>query len=203
MKIKSTREPITGRRRTSRIASAAPLPGLVLIAGLLGAAAAGTASTGSASAAVAVSPSARTSIVAVSAATASRPPAGSYTALNPQNNEPVTFYVSSARTSLQDISIPVVQLNCVPGGADIPEPFGMAAVPLKSSGAFTATTTQTGAYAGHRATFTYTFRGNFHGAAPSGAARAAGTFRETITFTDSTARTCTSDTQSWTATRTG
>jgi hypothetical protein len=157
---------------------------------------------GSPSATVPVSPSAKTSIVAVDAVTASRPPAGSYTALNPQNNEPITLYVSSGKTSLQDISIAVVYLNCVPGGADIPEPFGMAAVPLKSTGSFTATTTQTGAYAGHPAKFTYTFQGNFHGAAPSGAARAAGTFRETMTFTDSAARTCTSNTQSWTATRT-
>ena len=60
---------------------------------------------------------------------------------------------------------------------------------------------QDGTYAGKPAKFTYTFRGNFHGVAPSGAARAAGTFRETMTFTDSTKETCTSNTQSWTASR--
>jgi hypothetical protein len=50
--------------------------------------------------------------------------------------------------------------------------------------------------------FTYTFRGNFHGVDPSGAARAAGTFRESVTYTDTTARSCTSDDVSWTASRT-
>ena len=78
----------------------------------------------------------------------------------------------------------------------------MAAVPLNSNGSFTATTTQTGVYNGYPAKFTYTFRGNFHGVGPSGAARAAGTFQETVTFTDTTKRTCTSNVQSWTATRT-
>ena len=127
---------------------------------------------------------------------------GSYTATNPQNNEPITFYVSSSKTSLQDISIPFVGLDCAPpGDANPDEPLGIAAIPLKSDGSFTATTTETGVYAGFPAKFTYTFRGNFHGVGPSGAARAAGTFRETMTFTDSAARTCTSNTQSWTAAR--
>jgi hypothetical protein len=133
--------------------------------------------------------------------TTTPPPAGSYTARNPQNNYPITFYVSSSQTSLQDISIAAVGLSCAPGGANPVEPFGMAAVPLKSNGSFTATTTQTGVYNGYPAKFTYTFRGNFHGVGPSGAARAAGTFQETVTFTDTAVRTCTSNTQSWTAAR--
>ncbi len=134
--------------------------------------------------------------------TTTPPPVGSYSATNPQNGEPITFYVSSSQTSLQDISIPFVGLTCAPSGDNNPtEPLGIASIPLKSDGSFTATTTETGVYAGFPAKFTYTFRGNFHGAGPTGAARAAGTFRETMTFTDSTARTCTSNTQSWTAAR--
>jgi hypothetical protein len=132
--------------------------------------------------------------------TKSRPPAGSYSAVNPQNNEPITFSVSSSRTRLQNISIPFVNLTCAPpGDAIATEPLGIASIPLKSDLSFTATTTKSGVYQGHPAKFTYTFRGNFHGVNPSGAARAAGTFRETMTFTDSTKRTCTSNTQSWTA----
>ena len=113
-----------------------------------------------------------------------------------------TFSVSSSRKSLQNISIPFVSLVCAPPGDGTPtEPLGIAKAPLKSDLSFTATTTKSGVYNGHPAKFTYTFRGNFHGVASSGAARAAGTFRETMTFTDSTKRTCTSNTQSWTATR--
>jgi hypothetical protein len=85
------------------------------------------------------------------------------------------------------------------GDSNPAEPFGIASIPLKSNGSFTATTTETGVYAGYKAKFTYTFRGNYQGADSSGAARAAGTFRETMTFNDGTARTCTSNTQSWTA----
>ena len=134
--------------------------------------------------------------------TTTPPPAGNYTATNPQDNYPITFSVPSSRNSLRNIAIAAVGLSCAPGGANPVEPFGMAAVPLKPNGSFTATTTKTGVYNGHPAKFTYTFRGNFHGVAPSGAARAAGTFQETMKFTDSAARTCTSNTQSWTATHT-
>ncbi|MGD0687092.1 MAG: hypothetical protein ABSA03_18485, partial [Streptosporangiaceae bacterium] len=124
-----------------------------------------------------------------------------YTALNPQTDGLITFYVAASQTSLQDISIPVVYLDCSPGGGTVTEPFQIASVPLKSSGSFTATTTQSGVYRGYPATFTYNFRGNFHGVAPSGAARAAGTFRETLTYNNGTAQSCTSNTQSWTATQ--
>ncbi len=128
--------------------------------------------------------------------------AGGYTGTNPQNGQQITFSVSSSRTRLQNISIPFVGLTCAPPGDTNPtEPLGISGASIKPDGAFAATATQTATYAGHPAKFTYTFRGNFHGVAPSGAARAAGTFRETLTYTDSTARTCTSNTQSWTATR--
>jgi hypothetical protein len=201
MKIKFTRSPTIGCRRRNQLGSVAPLQGLVLIAGLFGALAAWTAGTASPAVKAAVSPLPKTSTVAVAAVTTSPPPAGSYTALNPQTNGAITFYVSANQASLQDISIPTVYLKCAPGGASVTEPFGIATIPLASNGSFTATTTQSGVYAGYPATFTYTFRGNFHGVAPSGAARAAGTFKETLTYTNGTAYTCTSNTQSWTATR--
>jgi precorrin isomerase len=132
--------------------------------------------------------------------TASAPPVGSYTGRNPQNSYPVTFYVSSDQKSLQDVSIPVVYLTCTPGGATMTDHLLMAAVALKK-GSFDATTTQDGVIGGYPATFTYTLEGNVHGVNPSGAARIAGMFRETITYTDTTARTCTSNNQSWTAAR--
>jgi hypothetical protein len=133
--------------------------------------------------------------------TTTPPPAGSYTAVNPQNDDPVTFYVSSNRKSLQDISIPAVDLTCAPGAATFTESLGLSAVALRSDGSFSATDTQAGVVAGHPATFTDTWEGNFHGVDASGAARAAGIFSETVTYTDSTPRHCTSNDQSWTAAR--
>jgi hypothetical protein len=132
--------------------------------------------------------------------TTSTAPAGSYTGSNPQNGWPVTFYVSSDQKSLQDVSIPLVYLTCTPGGATMNDHLLIDTVALKN-GAFNTTTTQQGVIGGYPATFTYTLEGNVHGVNPSGAARMAGMFRETITYTDTTARTCTSDNQSWTAAR--
>src|SRR5215472_13584082 len=169
MKIKFTRAPAIGRGHMSRPGPAVPLRGLVLAA------------------------------AAVSAVTASNPPVGSYTGTNPQNNEPITFYVSASKTSLQDISIPFVFLSCTPSGdANPTEPLGIAASPLNSSVSNDAATTETGVYAGHRATFTYTFRGNYQGLNSSGVPTVSGAFKETMKFTDSTARTCTSGSQSLT-----
>ena len=93
MKMKFTRARATARKQTSRPGPALPLRGLVLAAGLSVAMAAGMAGTASAA-----------------AVTAAHPPVGSYTGTNPQNNEPITFYVSASRTSLQDISVPFVNL---------------------------------------------------------------------------------------------
>src|SRR5215469_1378784 len=119
MKIKSTKTPAAGRGQRSWPGRAAPLQGLILTAGLCGAVVAGTAGTASAAVKAPVSPTLKASAV-----TASNPPVGSYTGANPQNNFPITFYVSSSRTSLQDISIPVVGLSCVPNGTSPGEPFG-------------------------------------------------------------------------------
>src|SRR6516165_5052751 len=199
MKIKSTRARAVGRTHRSRTSPATSLQGLVLAAGLFGAVAAGTSGTASAAVKAPVAPMLKANTVA--AVTASRPPVGSYKGTNPQDSYPITFYVSADQTSLQDISIAAVGLSCAPGGANPFEPFGMAAVPLKSNGSFTATTTQTGVYNGFPAKFTYTFRGNYQGLNSSGVPTVTGTFKETLKYTDSAARTCTSGTQSWTATR--
>jgi hypothetical protein len=134
---------------------------------------------------------------------ASAPPAGSYTGSDPDYDvvDPITFYVSAKQNALQDISIPYGYMTCSPGGANTNQPFTIPTAAIKAGGSFSATETQTGVYAGDRATFSYTFRGNFHSVAPSGAERAAGTFRETLTYDGSAATTCTSNNQLWTATR--
>ena len=200
MKIKFTRVPAIGRRQGSQPGSAVALHGLVLAAVLFGAIAAETAGTASAAVKAPASPTVKAGTVA--AVTASNPPAGSYTATNPQTGWPITFYVSSSQTSLQDVSIPTVGLTCTPAGDSNPtQPFGIASIPLTSNGSFAATTAQSGVYNGNPAKFTYTFRGNYQGLNSSGVPTVTGTFKETLKFTDSAARTCTSGTQSWTATR--
>jgi len=134
--------------------------------------------------------------------TTTPPPAGSYSASNPQNGLPLTFSVSASQTRLQNIAIPQVSLACAPIGGAIPEPFAIAATAINTDGSFTATKTQKGVVSGRPATFTYAFRGNFHSVGQGGTERAAGTFRETVKYTASSPVTCTSNTQSWTATRT-
>jgi hypothetical protein len=134
------------------------------------------------------------------AQTTSAPPVGSYTGTNPQTGQAtISFNVSS--NSLQDISIPDVIVTCAPGGGSVTEPLGIASITLVKSGwSFSSTTTDSGVFEGHPATFTYTFDGNFHSVGSSGSERAAGMFRVTLTYTSTTANSCTSNNQSWTAT---
>ena len=75
----------------------------------------------------------------------------------------------------------------------------MLSSPIAANGSFSATTTQDGVLYGKIAHFTYTFSGHFHGTTASGVERAAGSFREDITFDDG--RSCTSNQQAWSATR--
>ena len=125
------------------------------------------------------------------------PPTGSYSGNESQNGNGMSFNVSSDQKSLQNVIFPLVGLNCSPGNTWITDHFSVASVALNPDGSFTSTTTQTGVVSGLSATFTYSFRGNFHGVDASGAERAAGTFAETITYTDSTTRSCTTDSQWW------
>jgi hypothetical protein len=75
-----------------------------------------------------------------------------------------------------------------------------ASIPILAGGSFSATATQTGVIDSHSATFTYTFSGHFHSITASGAERAAGQYREDITFNDGTAVSCTTNPQTWSAT---
>jgi hypothetical protein len=129
-----------------------------------------------------------------------RPVAGSYTGLTWQSVG-LAFFVSSSRTSLQDIAIPTVFLDCTPGGATPGSELSIASAAISSDGSFNAVATQSGVWQGFPAKFTYLFRGNFHSLNPAGALRAAGTFKETVSYNNGTAHTCNSDELTWTATR--
>ncbi|MDA0165213.1 hypothetical protein OM076_33405 [Solirubrobacter ginsenosidimutans] len=131
--------------------------------------------------------------------TASPPPAGSYSGTTP-NGYGMTMYVSADSKHLQDIAFRTL-LDCTPTIPSFYDDLGIADIPIAADGSFSATTTQQGIYAGVPATFTYTFSGHFHGANANGVARVAGTYKQVITYNDSVARTCSTDDQSWTATR--
>ena len=60
--------------------------------------------------------------------------------------------------------------------------------------------TETGTFDDVPATFTYTFSGNFHGITTAGVERAAGELRENITFNNGTGFSCTTNSQTWSAT---
>jgi hypothetical protein len=109
----------------------------------------------------------------------------------------VAFYVSGDSSQVQDITVSDVGLTCSNGTSTGDENFTIAAAPITSGVAFTATSTQTEA----TETITYTFTGHFHGLNTSGNTRAAGQLSETISFTTGTSYTCTSSNLSWSATR--
>ena len=127
------------------------------------------------------------------------PPAGSYTGTDNQNQF-VFLFVNAAGTQLQDVSVPFVNLKCLPAGTQ-PDAIQIASIAIKPDGSFFSTTTQDGTLAGHPQTFTYTFRGHVHGLAPNGQARLSGQLRESIDSTDVPTRDCTSNDQAWSVTR--
>jgi hypothetical protein len=132
--------------------------------------------------------------------TTAAPPAGSYSGTTWQGYG-LTFYVSAAGTSLQDISIPTIYLVCSPGGTQPPDELTIASAAISPSGAFTGTASETGVWQGFPATFSFTFRGNFHALNSAGVERAAGTFEETVSYANGGAYTCTSDSRTWAAAR--
>jgi hypothetical protein len=129
--------------------------------------------------------------------TASPPPPGSYSGIDK------SFHVSADGTQVQDVTLSPVDMACTPGGSFQDNTFDIPSIAIAADGSFTGTATQTGVEGSSPATFTYTFSGHFHGTDASGVERAAGTWREDITYNNGTAHTCTSNTYPWSATRSG
>jgi hypothetical protein len=103
---------------------------------------------------------------------------------------------------VQNVSIPVVFLACVPPG-NLPrsDHLVISSAPIAADGSFSGTGSQSGVFAGRNASYTYSFKGFFEGSGDDGATVAEGSFREDITFTDSAPHTCTSNELSWRAKR--
>lgn len=111
------------------------------------------------------------------------------------------FFVPAARNELQDVYVPSVELYCTPGSVAVTEPIVIDSISLPANGYFSASLARTGDYDGYVATFHYSFRGHVHGLDPSGTPRMAGSLLVTMTFTDTAARSCTSNVQPWYASR--
>jgi hypothetical protein len=115
---------------------------------------------------------------------------------------PITFSVAAGGASALNISIPTVFIACTPAGAfPSTDHLQVLKTAINADGSFTAKTTQDGVFAGKNAKFTYFFTGHFQGVTAAGVATASGVYRQDIVFTDATTRTCTSNNQTWTATR--
>lgn len=127
------------------------------------------------------------------AATAQIAP-GSYSGgLVGYSSSPLAFYVSPDGKQVQDVSFGL-SFGCTPGGT-LDDTLDIAEGPIAPDGSFTATAHQTGIYDGGPAKYTYTFSGQFHGQT------VAGRVRDDVAYNNGTTYSCTSSTESWSATR--
>jgi len=124
---------------------------------------------------------------------------GGYSGQNSQNGNGVAFSVPSRGGSVLNFSLPRVNPLCV-GGGGVSDHIWFSKTAINPDRSFTATGSQDGVVNGVTTKFTYTVRGRFEGRSATGAAMAAGVFREDIAYADGT-RTCTTNNQTWTATR--
>jgi hypothetical protein len=118
----------------------------------------------------------------------------------------LTFFVAPSHRSLLNVSMPSTGLACAPGGGGTNDTsFGIAKTAIGLKGSFSAKGAQNGIFAGYPARLSYSFAGRFSKATKLHTGTAAGTFREDIRYTDSTGAhiTCTTNRQSWTASRSG
>jgi hypothetical protein len=114
----------------------------------------------------------------------------------------ITFSVAPSRVNT--ISMPDTFLICSPGGVPASDTtFNFPQAVVRPDGSFSVRSSQSGAFAGATASFSYVFSGNFQGLNANGAGSAAGVFREDVVFTDTAGvhHTCTTNRQAWTAAR--
>jgi hypothetical protein len=137
-------------------------------------------------------------------------PAPAKTAVEPglyslQNNSYRTFFVLPGGGSVVNIAIGSVPIACAPAatGAPSSDTLVIARAAIRPDGSFAATGTQSGVFAGARATFTYSFAGRFTAATATQPAGATGSFREDVVFTDNVEHRCTSNAVSWSAAKSG
>jgi hypothetical protein len=110
-----------------------------------------------------------------------------------------SFYVASGGTALHNAYIANTSLTCTVGTDSVANAnyLTIPTVPVAASGAFSTTSSTSDLVAGEPATIADVFRGNIESLATDGHERAAGTYRETITFTDTSLGTCTTNDVPW------
>lgn len=138
----------------------------------------------------------------VGAGTAVAETAGSYTGTATQRGTSpkaqVTFYVAPGGAAIQDISVPHVDTGCTPSSTLAYDHIAIAEIPITAT-TFSGKATVKGVIFSNPATITYTFSGEL-GAPLEGSA--AGTLSEDISYTEKgTMFSCTSNLQTWSATR--
>ena len=93
-------------------------------------------------------------------------------------------------------------LSCSPGGGGLSDRLGIASIPIAPDGSFSGGSAQDGVIGSSPAHFTYWVSGHVHGDDASGRPRVAGSFRESVTYSNGTTQTCTSsDVFFWDAVR--
>jgi hypothetical protein len=125
---------------------------------------------------------------------------GSYSGRNSQNGNGITFYVPTEGRTILTFVLPLVSLSCT-GGGGISDHLDILKIPVRSDGSFSATAAQDGMLRGLDVRFTYSVSGRFEGKDNTGAATASGVHRVDIEYKDGTGRKCTSNQQTWTASR--
>jgi hypothetical protein len=129
---------------------------------------------------------------------------GSYTGV--AAGRAVTFFVAPGSRRVLNLAIPLTGLYCSPGGGGTSDTsFVIAKTAIGLKGAFNVKGAQNGIFGGYPARFSYSFAGRFSKATKLHTGTAAGTFREDIRYTDSSGVhiTCSTNRQSWTASRSG
>ena len=127
--------------------------------------------------------------------------AGSYQGALNGTGDGVSFYVSTARTAIQDVSIGSLALSCTPGGSLTPVDVSLNSVALTSAGSFAASVTEHGVVDNAAATYVITFTGRFAGL-KLGQPTISGTVREIAAYVDGAPYHCTSGAPiAWTTVR--
>jgi hypothetical protein len=111
----------------------------------------------------------------------------------------ITFYVAPGGKSVENLSLPTTAESCTPSG-NTNTSVGVLQVAIQPNGSFSTKTSQNGVLNSSSVKITDTFTGHFQPATATAAASAAGTWREDIAYASGTTASCTSNTQSWTAT---
>jgi hypothetical protein len=111
-----------------------------------------------------------------------------------------TFSVSSDHTQIQNVSLVGLAVDCSPQTSVPGQTLTIASVPINADGSFDSVTHGSGVVNAHTATFTYSFRGQFHGPNSAGKSRVAGILRLDLTYDNGGTINCTTNDIAWAAT---